>query len=136
VSKLSKRHRQSVAESRPFEGLSRIHLHAAGVDIGAHEIMVCVPGPDDTQIVRAFGTTADLYALADWLSEHHIQTVAMNPPASTDSVVRGAGSAWLQVLPDQRHFDQAFSGPQVGRVGLPVDPDAAQSRLAGRFVSP
>jgi transposase len=78
VSKLSKRHRQSVAESRPFEGLSRIHLHAAGVDIGAHEIMVCVPGPDDTQIVRAFGTyTADLYALADWLSEHHIQTVAM-----------------------------------------------------------
>ncbi len=78
MSKLSKRHRPSVAESRPFEGLSRIHLDAAGVDIGAHEIMVCVPGPDDTQLVRAFGTyTADLYALADWLSEHHIQTVAM-----------------------------------------------------------
>jgi hypothetical protein len=67
-----------VAESRPFEGLSRIHLHAAGVDIGAHEIMVCVPGLDNTQIVRAFGTyTADLYALASWLSEHPIRTVAM-----------------------------------------------------------
>lgn len=78
MSKLSKRHRRSVTESRPFEGLSRIHLHAAGVDIGAHEIMVCVPGPDDTQLVRAFGTyTADLYALADWLSEHHIETVAL-----------------------------------------------------------
>ncbi len=78
MSRLSKRHRQSVAESRPFEGLSRVQLHAAGVDIGAHEIMVCVPGPNDTQIIRAFGTyTADLYALADWLSEHHIETVAM-----------------------------------------------------------
>jgi hypothetical protein len=70
MSKLSQRHRPSGTESRPFEGLSRIHLHAAGVDIGAHEIMVCVPGPDETQLVRAFGTyTADLYALADWLSE-------------------------------------------------------------------
>lgn len=78
MSKLSQRHRPSVTESRPFEGLSRIHLHAAGVDIGAHEIMVCVPGPDETQLVRAFGTyTADLYALADWLSEHCIRTVAM-----------------------------------------------------------
>jgi transposase len=55
-----------------------MHLHAAGVDIGAHEIMVCVPGSDDTQLVRAFGTyTADLYALADWLREHRIETVAM-----------------------------------------------------------
>jgi hypothetical protein len=61
MSKLSKRHRQSATESRPFEGLSRIHHHAAGADIGAHEIMVCVPGPNDTQLVRAFGTdTADL----------------------------------------------------------------------------
>ncbi len=77
MSKLRKRHHQSVAESRPFEGLSRIHRHAAGVDIGAHEIMVGVPGPDDTQLVRAFGTyTIDLYALAEWLSEHHIETVA------------------------------------------------------------
>ncbi len=78
MSKLSKSNRHPVSESRPFEGLSRIHLHAAGMDIGAHEIMVCVPGPDNTQIVRAFGTyTVDLYALADWLSAHSIQTVAM-----------------------------------------------------------
>lgn len=40
--------------------------------------MVCVPGSDDTQLVRAFGTyTTDLYALVAWLSEHHIETVAM-----------------------------------------------------------
>lgn len=48
------------------------------MDIGAHEIWVCVPGQGNTQIVRLFGTyTADLHALGDWLQEHHIQTVAM-----------------------------------------------------------
>ena len=56
MSKLSQRQRQAAAESRPLEGLSQIHLHAAGVDIGAHEIMVCIPGPADTQLVRAFGS--------------------------------------------------------------------------------
>jgi len=78
MSKLSQRQRPAAAESRPFEGLSQIHPHAAGVDIGAHEIMVCVPGPANTQLVRAFGSyTADLHTLADWLSAHGICTVAM-----------------------------------------------------------
>lgn len=66
------------AEVRPFAGMHRLHPHAAGVDIGAHEIMVSIPDTDQTQIVRAFGTyTVDLQALADWLVEHGIQTVAM-----------------------------------------------------------
>lgn len=82
MSKLSRRATSGAAQSqesvRPFDGLERIQPHAAGVDIGAHEIMVCVPGPDSTQIVRAFGTyTADLEALADWLTGHEIETVAM-----------------------------------------------------------
>jgi len=47
MSKLSQPNRQS-AETRPFAGMSRVHLHAAGLDIGVHEIMVCVPGPDNT----------------------------------------------------------------------------------------
>jgi len=63
---------------RPFEGLARIQPHAAGADIGAHEIVVCVPGPADTQIVRAFGTyTADLENLATWLAAHAIVSIAM-----------------------------------------------------------
>ncbi len=82
MSKLSRRSRQATAQPResirPFEGLERIQPSAAGVDIGAHEIMVCVPGPENTQIVRAFGSyTADLQALADWLHSHDIKTVAM-----------------------------------------------------------
>jgi len=77
MSKLGNPNRHE-AEIRPFAGMSRIQPHAAGVDIGAHEIVVCVPGSDDTQIVRTFGTyTADLHALAAWLKEHHIKTVAM-----------------------------------------------------------
>ena len=63
---------------RSTEGLPVVNPHAAGADIGAHEIFVCIPGPDQTQIVRAFGTyTADLHVLADWLLENGIQTIAM-----------------------------------------------------------
>lgn len=80
MSKLS-HHRRSDRPSqlvRPWEGLARIERAAAGLDIGAHEIMACVPEPDETQAVRAFGTyTLDLQALADWLAGHGIQTVAM-----------------------------------------------------------
>jgi transposase len=80
MSKLSKhnRRRSSPGEARPFDGMSKITAHAAGVDIGAHEIMACVPDGDDQQLVRAFGTyTADLDALADWFVDRGIQTAAM-----------------------------------------------------------
>lgn len=78
MSKLSQRQRRSSGEMRPFEGLAHIHPHAAGIDIGAHEIAVCVPGAEQTQCVRMFGNyTADLNTLADWLVAHDIQTVAM-----------------------------------------------------------
>ena len=80
MSKLSKRHRirSSQGEARPFDGMRKLNVHAAGVDIGAHEIMACVPDGDDQQLVRAFGTyTADLDALADWFVDRGIQTAAM-----------------------------------------------------------
>ena len=80
MSKLSKRNRSrsSQGEARPFDGMSQINAHAAGVDIGAHEIMACVPDGDAQQLVRAFGTyTADLDALADWFVDRGIQTAAM-----------------------------------------------------------
>jgi transposase len=77
MSKLGRPNRHE-AEVRPFAGKSRIQPHAAGVDIGAYEIVACVSGVDDTQIVRTFGTyTADLHDLANWLKEHYIETVAM-----------------------------------------------------------
>lgn len=67
-----------VVNTQSFAGLSRILPHAAGLDIGAHEIWACVPGEGDTQIVRVFGTyTPDLQALGAWLQAHQIRTVAM-----------------------------------------------------------
>jgi transposase len=51
---------------------------AAGLDIGAEEIWACVPADRDAHPVRAFGTfTPDLHALADWLAQCQVTTVAM-----------------------------------------------------------
>lgn len=51
---------------------------AAGLDIGAEEIWACVPAERDAQPVRAFGTfTPDLLALADWLVQCEVTSVAM-----------------------------------------------------------
>ena len=77
---LSRRHRvrSSQGDMRPCEGMRTVNPHAAGVDIGAHEIMACVPDGDDQQLVRAFGTyPADLEALGDWCIDRGIQTGAM-----------------------------------------------------------
>lgn len=80
MSKLSKRNRSrsSQGDARPFDGMSQINAHAAGIDIGAHEIMACVPDGDDQQLIRAFGTyTADRDAVADGFVDRGIQTAAM-----------------------------------------------------------
>jgi hypothetical protein len=43
---------------------------AAGIDIGATEMYVAVPGDRAPEPVRCFGTfTEDLNAIADWLQE-------------------------------------------------------------------
>ncbi len=55
-----------------------VHPQAAGLDIGQDEIWACVPTDQDGGLVQAFGTfTPDLHALADWLAEHQVDTVAM-----------------------------------------------------------
>ena len=77
MSRLSKPN-EGMAEARPFAGMSQVHEHAAGIDVGAHEIMVCVAGAEGMQLVRSFGSyTVDLQAIGTWLAEHGVQTVAM-----------------------------------------------------------
>ena len=72
------RRTQGKEETHPFSGMSRINLKAAGVDIGAVEIVVCVAEDEDRQIVRAYGNyTVDLQAIGEWLKEHEVETVAM-----------------------------------------------------------
>lgn len=60
--------------------LRRVHLDAAGIDVGAESHWVAVPEGRDPEGrgVREFGAfTADLYALADWLATCGVTTVAM-----------------------------------------------------------
>ena len=70
--------KKGMEEARPFAGMSKIKDKVAGVDIGAEEIMVCIAGEKETQIVRAFGSyTVDLQAISQWLLENEIKSVAM-----------------------------------------------------------
>ena len=55
------------------------HPDAAGIDVGAEELVVAVPpGRGDTPHVRTFSAfTAGLHALRDWLVACDIKTVAL-----------------------------------------------------------
>jgi transposase len=58
--------------------LSQIHLDAAGIDLGSETHWVAVPPDRDDTPVRSFGCfTADLYAMAAWLKQCGVTTVAM-----------------------------------------------------------
>lgn len=55
-----------------------VHPDGAGIDIGATELYGALPPDRSPEPVRVFGTfTEDLYALAAWLKEHGITSVAM-----------------------------------------------------------
>ena len=58
--------------------LEVVHPDAGGIDIGNESHYVAVPPSRDSQPVRRFGcTTAELKAMADWLKQCGIRTVAM-----------------------------------------------------------
>ena len=58
--------------------LSQVNLNAAGIDVGASSHFVAVPEDRWEQPVREFEAfTAELYRLADWLTECGVETVAM-----------------------------------------------------------
>lgn len=90
MSKLSKRDKVGVTGQRPFAGMRKMRATAAGLDIGAHEIVGCVPGEDESmQEVETFGTyTSDLQAIGDWFQDKGISSVAME----------STGVYWIPVL--------------------------------------
>jgi len=58
--------------------LEVVHPDAAGIDIGNESHYVAVPPSRDSQPIRQFGcTTAELKAMAAWLKQCGIRTVAM-----------------------------------------------------------
>jgi len=79
--------RKRKQKSRPRKKRSRkinldswplININAAGIDVGSEEHWVAVPKDRDKEHVRSFGCfTSDLHAMAKWLKECGIETVAM-----------------------------------------------------------
>ena len=68
----------TVSPATPQAELTVKNPRAAGIDIHDGVHWVAVPSECDPQPIRAFGTfTADLEALADWLTACGIDTVAM-----------------------------------------------------------
>jgi hypothetical protein len=61
-----------------IENLNAIHPNAAGIDIGATEIYIAVPGDRSDDPVRRFDTfTDDLHDAARWLKSCDIDSIAM-----------------------------------------------------------
>ena len=62
------------------------HPDAAGIDIGAEELVVAVPHDRDAQSVRTFSTfTSGVLAMRDWLVSCNVKTVA----------VESTGNYWI-----------------------------------------
>jgi transposase len=84
-----KPHKQPASPSKPSRPASRAprdqpvqltvqHPNAAGIDVHSDMHMVCVPADRDPQPVRRFGAnTCDLEAIAEWLKQCGITTVAL-----------------------------------------------------------
>lgn len=67
-----------MTQRKRFPTLSLTHPDTAGIDIGSASHFVAVPAERDDQPVREFRSfTADLHALADWLRQCEVHTVAM-----------------------------------------------------------
>jgi transposase len=72
------RKRATKGQVPQWADLPQIKPNAAGLDISATEIVACVPYERTEQPIRIFGTyTPDLHALADWLKNCGVETVAM-----------------------------------------------------------
>lgn len=78
ASKTKDTSKERKVDAPQLESLKQINLNAAGLDVGASEIYVCVPEGRSPSSVRVFSSfTADLNALANWLSQCQVKTVAM-----------------------------------------------------------
>jgi transposase len=77
---MNRKQRREIIRKMQSEDLSLdvVHPDAAGIDIGNEVHYVAVPPSRSSEAVRRFGcTTAELKAMADWLKQCRIGTVAM-----------------------------------------------------------
>lgn len=66
------------SKSSVGEEMQVVHPNTAGVDIGSREHWACAAAADGSRPIKRFGTTTrQLVALADWLDELGVKSVAM-----------------------------------------------------------
>jgi transposase len=70
--------RTAVVQQRANQ-LNVIRTDVAGIDVGAEELFVCAPGPQEgsTQTMTFGSTTPELMKMAEWLKQWKVQSVAM-----------------------------------------------------------
>ena len=111
-------------------GLSQLNLNAAGIDVGATSHFVAVPADRAEQPVQEFEAfTADLYRLADWLTECSGDRRHGVDGGVLDTAVRSAARL-PGMLVDPAHQERAWS--QDRRGGLPVAAAAPHLRTTLR----
>jgi hypothetical protein len=123
---MNRKQRREMARKIQAEDLSLevVHPHAAGIDIGNESHYVAVPSTRDEQPVRCFGcTTAELKAMAEWLTQCGIRTVAL----------QSTGVYWIAVYDILEDEESAWA--QDGRTGESMADEAAHVRTVAEFVS-
>jgi transposase len=99
--------------------LQMINPNTAGIDVASEEMWVCVPADRAEPNVRRFGAfTADLEAIADWLRQCRIASVAMEStgvywiPLYQILVERGVDVC----LTNARHLKNVAGRPKTDRL--------------------
>lgn len=137
--KMNHKQRREMLRKIQSEDLSLevVHPDAAGIDIGNESHYVAVPCARDRQSVRRFGcTTAEVKAMADWLKQCKIQTIAMQ----STGVVLGLGlrhsrRSWFRSLSGQCQRDEELTRTQKRRAGKSMADEAAHLRSVAELVS-
>ena len=117
--------------------LSQLNLNSGGIDVGATSHFVAVPADRSEQPVQEFeALTADLYRLADWLTECGVETVAMESTGVYWIPLFGVleERGFQVMLVDPRRIKNV-PGSQERGGGLPVAATAAHLRAALRGLS-
>ena len=135
---MNRKQRREMMRKIQSEDLSLevVHPDAAGIDIGNESHYVAVPPDRDSQPVRRFGcTTAELKAMAEWLKQCGIRTVAM----------QSTGVYWIAVydileaggfgsVPGECPGDEESARAQERRAGESMADEAAHLRAVAKFV--
>ena len=123
-------------EAARVEALPVQHPHAAGIDIGSRSHWVCAGFATDaaSYLIREFPAhTAGLKAIAAFLREHHVDSVAMESTGvywiPLYELLQSEGLEALLVNPAYTHQLRAFVAAVRNHTPTPTDPANAIANM-------